>query len=284
MAEVAGSGNDDVTVVISCFNYGAFLDDAIGSARGQEGGSARVIVVDDGSTDSHTLAVFDRLSNDPDLRLIRQENAGAAAARNTGLNLVSTNYVVVLDADDMLPPNTLAKLRPALEADSGAGYAYGHVQFFGARTGLMRMPPFDPWRLLFRHIVGPTALMRQEMLRQIGGYDPAFRYEDWELWIHALSKGWRGRQVDFPGLLHRKHGTSKFEFDRAKYRECFAKIKAKHQELYGELDRVSRMSSLGPLERFLYRRVWGPRPWPAAAEAYLYSLLWSSSPAAGGET
>lgn len=270
--------NDDVTVVISCFNYGAFLDDAIGSVRGQDGGPARVIVVDDGSADPGTLGVLDRLETEPDVEVVRQENRGASVARNTGLRRVQTPYALVLDADDMLPADALPRLRAALDADPAAGYAYGHIQFFGRQAGLMRMPPFDPWRLLFRHVVGPTALMRRELLDAVGGYDPEFRhYEDWEIWLHALSAGWPGRQVDFPGLLQRKHGPSKFDSDRANYREYFGRLRRKHSTLYGDLGRIARQSRLSPVERQLYRYVWGPRPWPAAAEHLLYARLWPAS-------
>lgn len=273
---VPARSNDDVTVVISCFNYGAFLSDAITSAKHQQGGPPRIIVVDDGSTDPVTAAVLDRVAADPEVELIRQANAGAAQARNHGLSRVQTDYALVLDADDMLAPGALSRLQAALEAQPGAGYAYGHIEFFGQRSGLMRMPPFDPWRLLFRHIVGPTALIRRQVLDATGGYDPAFRhYEDWEIWLHALAAGWSGHQVDFPGLLQRKHGTSKFDSDRANYREYFAKLRDKHHQLYGDLGRIARISELDSLQRFVYRRVWGPRPWPAKAEAALYSMLWS---------
>jgi hypothetical protein len=184
----------------------------------------------------------------------------------------------VLDADDVLPPDALRRLLIALERQPDAGYAYGHIEFFGNQSGLMRMPPFDPWRLMFRHIVGPTALMRRELIEATGGYDVEFRhYEDWEIWVHGLALGWRGCQVDFPALLQRKHGPSKFAGDRASYREYFPMIRRKHRVLYDRLDEVARDSKLGPAERLVYRRIWGPRPWPARAETALYSRLWRSS-------
>jgi glycosyltransferase involved in cell wall biosynthesis len=268
------ASNDDVTVVISCFNYGRFLPEALASVSGQAGGPPRTIVVDDGSADPETLRVLDDVARDPHVHLIRQSNAGASAARNTGLREATTPYVMVLDADDQLPPEAIARLRPALLADPTAGYAYGFIEFFGNWSGVMRMPPFDPWRLMFRHIVGPTALMRRELFEATGGYDPTFRYEDWELWVHALACGMIGRQVDTPGLMHRKHGTSKYTTDRTLYHADFAGLQRKHRGLYGDLRAVARRSSLSGVERLLYRRVWGPRPWPAALENGLYSVLW----------
>ncbi len=111
--------NDDITVVITCFNYGGFLAEAIDSALAQEGGAPRVIVVDDGSTDAESLAALERL---PDgVELIRQPNAGLSAARNTGLRAADTPYLIVLDADDRLAPGGLGAMRRPLDADPQLG-------------------------------------------------------------------------------------------------------------------------------------------------------------------
>jgi glycosyltransferase involved in cell wall biosynthesis len=272
---VAAQRNQDVTVVISCFNYGRFLPEAISSVTEQDGGPARIIVVDDGSDDPATQRVVAELERDPEIVVVRQDNAGASAARNTGLRLVDTPYALVLDADDVLPRDAIVRLRAALEDDPRAGYAYGHIEFFGGASGVMRFPPFDPWRLMFRHIVGPTALMRREVVQATGGYDVDFpHYEDWEIWLHALAEGWPGTQVDFCGLLQRKHGPSKFAGDRADYRRSFARLRRKHRRLYGRLNDIARSSTLNPAQRFLYRYVWGLRPWPERAETALYSIVW----------
>jgi cellulose synthase/poly-beta-1,6-N-acetylglucosamine synthase-like glycosyltransferase len=66
--------NDDVTVVISCFNYGRFVSEAVASALSQDGGEPRVVVVDDGSTEPLTLHQLERLPEQ--VRVIRQPNAG----------------------------------------------------------------------------------------------------------------------------------------------------------------------------------------------------------------
>jgi glycosyltransferase involved in cell wall biosynthesis len=275
---MAAAANEDVTVVISCFNYGRFLPESVGSALSQEGGPTRVVVVDDGSTEPETLRALDELAGVAEVAVIHQQNAGASAARNAGLREAQTPYALVLDADDLIPRDAVRTLRAELEDDVRAGYAYGHMEFFGSWSGVMRMPDYDPWRLLFRHIVGPTALMRREMLQDTGGYDVSFlHYEDWEIWLHALATGWRGRQVDFIGLRQRKHGPSKFAGDRADYRRSFGRIRQKHRTLYGDLRRQAQISNLGQRERMFYRYVWGLRPWPAQVEAMLYSRLWRPS-------
>ncbi len=265
--------NDHITVVISCFNYGDFLTEAVRSLFSQEGGAPRVVVVDDGSTDPRTHQVLTEL--DDNVEVVRQPNQGASTARNTGLRQVETPYALVLDADDRLAPGALRVLTRALDARPEVGYAYGQIEFFGERVGVLRMPSFDPWRLLFRHIVGPTALMRRELIQDTGGFDPNFsHYEDWEVWVHALACDWQGLRVGEPMLEYRQHGSSKFNADRANYREWFGRLRRKHSTLYENLGPMADASGISRRERALYRYVWGLRPWPAAAEQALHSVVW----------
>jgi glycosyltransferase involved in cell wall biosynthesis len=255
----------EVTVVVTCFDYGRFLLEAVSSAL-REG--ARVIVVDDGSTEPLP-------DLPPEVRLIRQENQGVARARNRGLAEVETPYALVLDADDRLVPGALELLRAPLEADPRLGYAYGRMRFFGDWEGELRFPPFDPYALLYRHIVGLSALARSEVFAQTGGFDPEFRqFEDWEHWVHALAHGWEGEQVDAVTVEYRRHPRSKHSQDRRAYRRAFRQLKAKHADLYRDRDRFASEGALGPFGRFLHRAYWGPRPMPARLEQGLYRLLW----------
>lgn len=267
--------NDDVTVVITCFNYGAFLAECVQSVLAQEGGEPLVMVVDDGSTDEHTLAELDRLP--PQVELVRQANAGVAEARNAGLRRVRTRYALALDADDQLASDALLRLREPLEADSALGFSYGIMRFFGAWEGLLKMPPYDPYRLLYRHNIGPTGLMRRELFDDVGGYDPALAgYEDWEFWLHALECGWRGKRVETVTLLHRRHGPSRHIGARPSYRGIFRQLRRKHWELYERAARrrLAAESDLGIAGRLVYRWWWGWRPLPARVELALQAVLW----------
>jgi glycosyltransferase involved in cell wall biosynthesis len=267
--------NDDVTVAITCFNYGRFLPDAVASALAQDGGEPRVVVVDDGSTDADTLAALERLPSR--VQVVAQENAGVARARNTALDLSETPYVLVLDADDRLTPTAIALLREPLEREPGLGFAYGLMHFFGAWEGIVKLPPFDPYRLLFRHNVGATALTRRSLIEDIGGFDPDFPgYEDWEFWVHALARHWRGARVEEVTLLYRRHAATRHSTARPAYRRTYRKLRRKHAELYGRggRRRLAAESDLGPAGRLVYRVWWGWRPLPARVELHLQSLLW----------
>jgi GT2 family glycosyltransferase len=264
-----------VTVIVTCFNYGSYLAESIESVLSQQGGEPRVIVVDDGSTEAQTLVALERLP--PQIKLIRQANAGPAAARNAGLRELQTPLVLILDADDLLTVNALALLRAPLERDPTLGFSYGIMRFFGAWEGILRMPPYDPYRLLYRHNIGSVALVRRELFEDLGGYDPAFAgYEDWELWLHALARGRRGWRVEAVTLLVRRHGPSRHLGARPRYHTIFRQLRRKHPALYSRAGRrqLQTESDLGGAGRLLYRCWWGTRPLPARVELMLQTMLW----------
>jgi glycosyltransferase involved in cell wall biosynthesis len=268
--------NDDITIVVTCFNYGAFLADSVLSVLTQAGGEPRVIVVDDGSTDEHTLSELERLP--PQVKLIRQANAGVAEARNAGLRQARTPYMLTLDADDRLADGALKRLRGPLEADPTLGFTYGIIRFFGKWEGVLTMPSYDPYRLLFRHNIGSTGLIRRELFEDVGGFDPAFAgYEDWEFWLHALERGWRGRRVEEVTLLYRRHGAARHTAARPHYYASFRQMRRKHAALYDRSGRrrLGAESSLGVGGRLVYRCWWGWRPLPARVELALQSVLWA---------
>jgi glycosyltransferase involved in cell wall biosynthesis len=269
------NANADITVVIACFNYGAFLNQAVGSALAQAGGSPRIIVVDDGSTDPVTHRALEALPRE--VEIVRQENRGVCRARNAGLARAATPYVLVLDADDRLSPGALRALRVPLDTDPSLGFAYGLMRFFGDWEGIVRFPPYDPYGLLYRHTIGLTALMRRELVEQTGGFDPAFEhYEDWELWLNALAHGWHGKRVEEVTLEYRRHGASKYGSDRRSYRRTLAELERKHASLYRRRREIAAHSALGTAGRAFYRLFWGLRPVPVPLEALAQRLRWGT--------
>ena len=88
-----------VSIIIPAYNQAHYLPDAINSALEQSHPDVEVIVVDDGSTD-HTPEVTAEYADRPNIKLIRQANAGLSGARNRGFSEASGDYVCFLDSDD----------------------------------------------------------------------------------------------------------------------------------------------------------------------------------------
>ncbi len=116
-----------VTVVIPCYNYARYLPAAVASALSQHAADVDVIVVDDRSTDD-SLAVARELADaDARVRVIAHEsNAGPVQTFNDGLAAARGEFLVRLDADDMLTPGSLRRALAVMQHFPSVGLAYGH--------------------------------------------------------------------------------------------------------------------------------------------------------------
>ena len=94
-----------VSIVITCYNLGEYLEEALSSALAQTYPDFEVLLVDDGSTDAQTIALLDRLPMHPRLRVMRTANQGVARARNCGISSAGGDYLLPLDADSIPAPN-----------------------------------------------------------------------------------------------------------------------------------------------------------------------------------
>ena len=192
-----------VSIIITNYNYGRFLGEAIESALAQTWQNREILFIDDGSTDD-SVEVARRYP----ITLFTQKNSGVCIARNNALSVARGEYVSFLDADDRLAPTAiehmLARLR---DAPPGVGYIYGQMQYFGVKTGLFASQPFDPRKLAKANFICATTLLRKQIIIDAGGYDDGFRMlrEDWELYLRLWSRGYRGEFLPEVILEYRKH-------------------------------------------------------------------------------
>jgi glycosyltransferase involved in cell wall biosynthesis len=179
-----------VTVVMAAYNAAATIESAVASVRGQTLGDFELLVVDDGSTDD-TVAVLAGI-DEPRLRVIRQANAGPAAARNRALAEARAEYVACIDADDLWVPEKLAWQSAALAAAPTAAVAYGWADVVDADLAyaysdrrISRDGDVYAALLLSNFIFsGSNTMIRGSVLDRLGGFDAAMRaVEDWELHV-----------------------------------------------------------------------------------------------------
>lgn len=127
------------SVVVPLYNKADYVVESVRSAVSQVPAPLEVIVVDDGSTDGGAERV--EALKLPCVRLVRQANAGVAAARNTGIDAASGDWVAFLDADDRFEPGHLAELgRLANQFPSAGALATGYCRLSrnGTRTAVAR--------------------------------------------------------------------------------------------------------------------------------------------------
>ena len=192
-----------VAVVIPCFDDGATLGEALASLADQE--PHELVVVDDGSTDSKTVALLARLESDG-VHVLHRENGGLSAARMTGVAATTAPFVFPLDADDELAPGALARLADVLEAEEQLAAVWGEIELFGVRRLLFRPPSrLDSWLLTYVNEIPGTCLYRRSALTAVGGWRLRGGYEDWDLWLSLAEAGYDGRFVPGLALRYRQH-------------------------------------------------------------------------------
>jgi glycosyltransferase involved in cell wall biosynthesis len=117
-----------VSIIIPCFNQSLYLFDAIESVFIQHLDDFEIIVVDDGSTDV-TPAFHEELGDSSYLSLYKQDNQGAAAARNLGVTKATKEYLAFLDADDIWLANKIRGQLDALQQNK-ADMIFTHIEQF----------------------------------------------------------------------------------------------------------------------------------------------------------
>jgi hypothetical protein len=219
-------------VIVPCYNYGRFLPDSIGSALAQEGVEPEIIVVDDASTDD-SLQVAERYAAaDPRVKVMRNAaNAGHVVTFNNGLAAATGEFIVRLDADDLLTPGSLARAVALFDAYPSVGLVYGHPRHFTTelppepRTGMRGWSLWSgrAWvgqrcRTGVNCITTPEAVIRASVMASIGGLDTRLRYaQDMEMWLRTAAVSDVGR-VDGPDqALHRDHPHSMSVTDGSSY-------------------------------------------------------------------
>lgn len=100
---------DLVSVITPCYNGEKYIAETIESVISQTYNKWEMIIIDDGSTDKSAEVVSKYMAQDKRIQLLRQRNAGSAAARNTGIRQAKGQYIALLDADDIWLPKFLTR-------------------------------------------------------------------------------------------------------------------------------------------------------------------------------
>jgi glycosyltransferase involved in cell wall biosynthesis len=203
-----------VSIVIPCFRQARFLGAAVESALGQSYPAVEVIVVDDGSDDD-TPQVAESFG--PRIRHLRRPNGGPAAARNSGIAVASGQYLLFLDADDILHPNAVEWLVQAAAGRDDVLCVCG-IRRFERDDDLESGRCFVPTgsnltlELLENNLNPPLAfLCSRKEINAAGGFDPSPRIdacEDWEMWLRLVFAGATVVSVPRVAAFYRRHPSS----------------------------------------------------------------------------
>lgn len=191
-----------VQVIIPCYNYGRYLHLCALSALSQTGVDVKVLIIDDKSSDN-TPEICDKLSSeDARVSIIRHEvNRGHIATYNEGISLTTSDYLVLLSADDLLIPGALSRAAALMNHNPSVGLVYGNpISLFGS---ILPRPRQDDtgWTIWSgsdwvermcltgkNFIVNPEVMMRTSVQHRLNGYKSSLPHSaDMELWLRAAA-------------------------------------------------------------------------------------------------
>lgn len=198
-----------VSVIVPCYNLGRFLPDTLRSLKAQTMKDWEAIIVDDASIDDTPSIGKEFAKADGRIKYHRNaQNLYLAGALNEGMSRASGQYLMALDADNMLERTALADLSQALDDDREIAIAYGACKFVledgktsdqsVAPDGISQWPPDFQFReqIQHRNQIPSTCLMRRKVWERTGGYRRRCRTaEDAEMWTRATSLGFQARKV-----------------------------------------------------------------------------------------
>jgi Glycosyl transferase family 2 len=211
-----------VSVVIPCHNYARYLGAAVGSVLAQPGVLVEVVIVDDASTDNSLDLARALSASDDRVKVIsHSENQGAVATFNDGLAVAEGEFIVRLDADDLLTPGSLNRAVSLARAWPSVGLVYGHPVHFEGTVPESAHTTASSWTIWpgsewledrcatgKNVITAPEVLMRAAVVDKVGGQQHLAHSHDFEMWLRIAAHSDIGHIEGADQAWHRDHNLS----------------------------------------------------------------------------
>jgi glycosyltransferase involved in cell wall biosynthesis len=212
-----------IDVAIPNYNYGRYIRSCVESVTSQGIADLRILIIDNASTDDSGTIIRELAASDPRIQVrLRERNLGAHSSFNEAIEWASSKYFVILCADDLLLPGSLAGFIAALEAEPRANIAYGKTVFVADPANISRVPAsvtsyqaISGRQLLGAFcesgqnpVDGPMAVVRTAVQKHIGPYNIDLPHtDDAEMWMRFALLGGAVVFSD-PMTVTRIHGAN----------------------------------------------------------------------------
>lgn len=229
-----------VTIIVTSYNYGQYLDECIGSLHNQTYKFIEIIVVDDGSDDLSTIEKLNELEKRGE-QIIRIKNSGVSVARNVGVNCAQGKYIIFLDGDDKLENTFVEKVMDLQIKNKDVLLVYSFTRFFGSinRLRILKNHPNYKQLLVYNSAFGITCLLQKKRILDIGGFNEKMRLgiEDWEFFIRYCYSGMKVGRVNQALFYYRiKPGSRSKEITKSVKKTLLMRLEIirNNMDLYSE--------------------------------------------------
>lgn len=230
-----------VSIVITCYNYAEYIEAAIESVKSQTYDNIELIVIDDGSTDD-TEKVLKKISSKFKFKHVTQENRGIIKTRNKALSLVEGEYIIQLDADDVLDLNYVQETLKYLRSKE-VDIVYTNYSLFRDSPSksfeISDFPEFDLEILKNVNFIHMASMVRTSVAKKYK-FDEnltELSHEDWDFFLNMCLHGSRAVLCKTTMLHYRSHDESRnnklsSELDRSNYAKMHSYIANKYSAIF----------------------------------------------------
>lgn len=227
-----------ISIIVPCFNQGQYLEDCLESAYNQTVPAHEIIVINDGSTDN-TREIAERYmfkefpGIESPVRVINQVNKGLSAARNAGIMAATGDYILPLDADDMLKENAIERLTQEIQR-TDADIVAPSFKEFGMSDREVILGGFTMDDLKAANRLGYFCAIRRSALLETGGYSPKmkFGYEDYHQWFDLFTRNKTIAILQEVLVMYRVKEKSMIHDAQAHHGELMAQIRKDFPHLW----------------------------------------------------
>ena len=222
-----------VSIIIPAYNASATLEETLRSASACTYHPLEIIVIDDGSTDN-TLEIARRhAEQDSRVRVLHQENAGVCRARNHAVSEAGGEYIMPLDADDLIVPEFISLAAAVLDMRPEVKVVQPRAHFFGLKNGEWNLPKFDVSLLARKNMLPACCMFRKSDWERVGGFcTDIIAREDWEFWISILKDGGEVVRTEEVMYHYRILPNSKRVRDRLLFHHVVKTLNRRHPEFF----------------------------------------------------
>lgn len=225
-----------VSVIMPCYNDGAYLAEAVASLQKQTYRDIELIVIDDGSDDPSTIEALNSLTF-PMLTILHTNHIRPAAARNRGIKQAHGEYILPLDSDDTIEPEYIERAVKTLDENPNVGIVYCHADLFGEMNGKWDLPDFSMEMELLDNCIFVTSMFRKKDWESVGGFDSnGFTHgmEDYDFWLSILGLG--REVVQFPDVyfhyrIKPRSRTTDFNSNYNEVQNTYIRLYERHRDL-----------------------------------------------------
>jgi GT2 family glycosyltransferase len=270
--EFGRSAAPQISVVITLYNYGSFIEGCVNSIERAANSlmvPIEVVIIDDASTDD-SCAVVRRIQKRLTfpVRLVQKRfNTGLVDARNIGTQIARAPYIFMMDADNLVMPRALSLLLETMERGHYAATYSILCRFLGRPdhpVGLLSYYDWDPEILVQAPYVDAMGMFRRDALLEVGGYDHTlseigwFGWEDYDMWLRFAQHDMPVGFVPNILCLYRHHETSMINTTNLFAAKIVALFQQRYQSLASRF--VPRDTLFGIARNKLANPQWIPDP------------------------